>query len=157
MFVFFLHSCSYFKKNLATCLKFWEQGKFFLKDYHIINPPPPPHIPSTLYLIVSLLLQITRSIITRGGPTHDGNALPPETPPYSIPPPMHGTHSISNCFRLRDLLLQEEAQHMMEMAAKEETVLERQAKMRTRAKQLKEQREAERMAVVHQKLEQQFK
>ncbi len=46
---------------------------------------------------------------------------------------------------------------MMEMAAKEETVIERQAKMRERAKQLKEQREAERLAVVHQKLEQQFK
>ncbi len=86
---------------------------------------------------------------------------PPRTlNPLPIPSPhlgMHGTYSISNCFRLRDLLLQEEAQHMMEMAAKEETVLERQAKMRTRAKQLKEQREAERMAVVQQKLEQQFK
>ena len=46
---------------------------------------------------------------------------------------------------------------MMEMASKEETVLERQAKMRERAKQLKEKRESERLAVVQQKLEQQWK
>ena len=52
---------------------------------------------------------------------------------------------------------QEEANYMMEMASKEETVLERQAKMRERAKHLKEKREAERLAVVHQKLEQQWK
>ena len=46
---------------------------------------------------------------------------------------------------------------MMEMASKEETGLERQAKMRERAKQLKEKRESERLAVVQQKLEQQWK
>ncbi len=45
----------------------------------------------------------------------------------------------------------------MEMTTQEETVLERQAKMRERAKQLKERRESERMAFVQEKLEQQWK
>ena len=52
---------------------------------------------------------------------------------------------------------EEEEQYLREMADKEETVLERQAKMRERAKQLKEKRENERMAFVHEKLEQQFR
>jgi len=59
--------------------------------------------------------------------------------------------------RLRDLLSSEEANYVQEMADKEETVLERQAKMRERARQLKEKREKERMDLVHEKLEQQFR
>ena len=45
----------------------------------------------------------------------------------------------------------------MEMDSKQETVLERQAKMRMRAKSLKEKREEERLEVVQQKLEQQWR
>lgn len=59
--------------------------------------------------------------------------------------------------RLRNLLQQEEAEYLHEMASKEETVLERQAKMRDRARSLKEKREAERQAFVNEKLEQQFR
>ena len=70
---------------------------------------------------------------------------------------LNGVMYTSSYYRLRNLLSQEEANYMMEMASKEETVLERQAKMRERAKHLKEKREAERLAVVHQKLEQQWK
>ena len=43
------------------------------------------------------------------------------------------------------------------MNEREETTVERQAKMRERAKQLKEQREAERLAVVHDKFDQQWR
>ena len=70
---------------------------------------------------------------------------------------LSGVMNISSYYRLRNLLSQEEANYMMEMASKDEAVLERQAKMRERAKHLKEKREAERLAVVHQKLEQQWK
>ena len=59
--------------------------------------------------------------------------------------------------RLRQLLAEEEQQYIVEMANKEETVLERQAKMRERAKQLKEKRESERLAFVEEKLEQQWR
>ena len=43
------------------------------------------------------------------------------------------------------------------MAGKQETPLERQAKMRERAHRLKEKREAERLALVEQKLEQRWR
>jgi len=59
--------------------------------------------------------------------------------------------------RLRDLLVEEEQEYLAEMSDKEETVLERQAKMRTRAKVLKEKREHERLQVVQEKLEQQWR
>ena len=61
------------------------------------------------------------------------------------------------CCRLRDLLSFEEALFTQEMVDKEETILERQAKMRERAKQLKENREAERLGVVHKKYEEQWR
>lgn len=47
--------------------------------------------------------------------------------------------------------------YLQQMAAAEETTLERQAKIRERARQLKEKRESERQAVVQEKLEQQFR
>jgi len=59
--------------------------------------------------------------------------------------------------RLRELLLAEEQQYIDEMEAKEETVIERQAKMRERAKFLKEKREQERLALVQEKLEQRWR
>ena len=59
--------------------------------------------------------------------------------------------------RLRELLRQEEEMYIHEMEAKEETTLERQAKMREQAKQLKEKREAERLAFVQEKLDQQWR
>ena len=43
------------------------------------------------------------------------------------------------------------------MEAKEETTLERQAKMRERAKQLKDKREAERLEIVQQKLDERWR
>ena len=46
---------------------------------------------------------------------------------------------------------------MTEIAAKQETPLERQAKMRERAKQLRERRESERLALVEDKLEQRWR
>ena len=60
-------------------------------------------------------------------------------------------------YRLRHLLLSEEQQYLEEMAASEETVLERQAKMRDRARQLKEKRELERQQLVETKLAQQWR
>lgn len=59
--------------------------------------------------------------------------------------------------KLRDLFKQEEQGYLDEMEAAEETTLERQAKMRERAKSLKEKREAERLQVVQAKYDQQFK
>lgn len=59
--------------------------------------------------------------------------------------------------RLRSLLESEEKQYLIEMDAKEETVLERQAKMREKAKALKEKRERERLNLVQEKLEQQWR
>lgn len=59
--------------------------------------------------------------------------------------------------KLRDLFKQEEQGYLAEMEAAEETTLERQAKMRERAKSLKEKREAERLQVVQAKYDQQFK
>ena len=61
------------------------------------------------------------------------------------------------CCRLRDLLSFEDALYGQQMVAAEETILERQAKMRERAKKLKEDREAERLGVVHKKYEEQWR
>ena len=60
-------------------------------------------------------------------------------------------------YRLRDLLQREEKQYITELASKKETVLERQARMRERAKQLRDKREAERIALVENKLEQRWR
>lgn len=59
--------------------------------------------------------------------------------------------------RLKDLLAQEEEQYMLEMEAGQETLLERQAKMRERAKSLKEKREQERLQLVAEKLDQRWR
>lgn len=59
--------------------------------------------------------------------------------------------------RLRKLLHEEEEKYMSEVAIKQETVLERQAKMRERAKQLRDKREAERLLVVEEKLDQRWR
>ena len=48
---------------------------------------------------------------------------------------------------------QEEAQYILDIDAQQETVLERQAKMRARAKTLREKREQERLAYVEEKLD----
>ncbi|KAM6984857.1 cilia- and flagella-associated protein 53 [Aplochiton taeniatus] len=58
--------------------------------------------------------------------------------------------------RLRVMLVAEEQELLSELESKKETVLERQAKMRERAKQLRERRECERQQVVQDKLEQLF-
>jgi len=59
--------------------------------------------------------------------------------------------------RLRDLLIAEEKEYLHEMSTKEETVLERQAKMRERAKMLRDKRESERLALVEKKLDQRWR
>ncbi|ELT96543.1 hypothetical protein CAPTEDRAFT_143123, partial [Capitella teleta] len=59
--------------------------------------------------------------------------------------------------RLKQLLSDDEDKYLEQMAASEETTLERQAKIRERAKALKEKREAERLQIVEKKLEQQFR
>jgi len=59
--------------------------------------------------------------------------------------------------RLRDLLAAEEASYLEEMEASQETMLERQAKMRERAKFLKEKREKERLEIVAEKLDQRWR
>ena len=46
---------------------------------------------------------------------------------------------------------------MTEMASKEETVLERQARMREKAKSLRDKRETERLALVEEKLDQRWR
>lgn len=60
-------------------------------------------------------------------------------------------------YRLRDLFASEEQMYLTEMADKEETVLERQARMRERARSLREKREMERVAVAEEKLEQRWR
>lgn len=55
------------------------------------------------------------------------------------------------------MLRAEEEQYLMEMEDKQETMLERQAKMRERAKFLKEKREAERLEYVEEKLDQRWR
>ncbi|KAI8789300.1 cilia- and flagella-associated protein 53-like [Biomphalaria glabrata] len=59
--------------------------------------------------------------------------------------------------KLRNLFELEEANYLKEMDEQQETVIERQAKMRERAKFLKDKREAERLAFVQEKYDQQFK
>ncbi|XP_073445856.1 cilia- and flagella-associated protein 53 [Dendrobates tinctorius] len=59
--------------------------------------------------------------------------------------------------RLKVLLEAEELGHIKEMESMEETTLERQAKMRERAKSLREKREKERLAIVAEKRNQQFR
>uniref|UniRef100_H2ZXC1 Cilia and flagella associated protein 53 n=1 Tax=Latimeria chalumnae TaxID=7897 RepID=H2ZXC1_LATCH len=59
--------------------------------------------------------------------------------------------------RLQDLLGAEEREYLKEMDSMKETTLERQAKMRERAKFLRENREQERLKVVAEKLDQQFR
>ena len=54
---------------------------------------------------------------------------------------------------MRALLEAEEEQHLTEIDAQQETTLERQAKMRARAKALREKREQERLALVEEKLD----
>ena len=59
--------------------------------------------------------------------------------------------------RLRDLLAAEENEYLEEVASNEETMLERQAKMREKAKILRDKREAERLALVEKKLDQRWR
>lgn len=59
--------------------------------------------------------------------------------------------------RLRNMLRKEEQEYTLAMVEAEETVLERQAKMRERAKQLKDKREDERLKFVQDKYDQQFR
>ncbi|XP_065910618.1 cilia- and flagella-associated protein 53-like [Dysidea avara] len=59
--------------------------------------------------------------------------------------------------KLRDLLVAEEKEYLQEMSTKEETVLERQAKMREKAKMLRDKRESERLALVEKKLDQRWR
>lgn len=59
--------------------------------------------------------------------------------------------------RLRELLESEEQELFMEMEAKKETVLERQAKMHERATTLRERRESERQRLVADKFDQLFR
>ena len=58
---------------------------------------------------------------------------------------------------LREMLLEEEQGYIEEMESMQETTLERQAKMRERAKQLKEKRERERQEFVAEKLDQRWR
>ena len=59
--------------------------------------------------------------------------------------------------RLRDLLQREEQALMEEVTSKQETPLERQARMRERVRSLREKRETERLALVEDKLEQRWR
>ena len=65
--------------------------------------------------------------------------------------------SYAHLSRLRTLLQSEEEQYTTEMTGRQETVLERQAKMRERAKMLRERRETERLALVEKKLDQRWR
>jgi hypothetical protein len=55
------------------------------------------------------------------------------------------------------MLRQEDEEYTVAMIEAEETTLERQAKMRERAKMLKDQREQERLKLVQEKYDQQFR
>jgi len=59
--------------------------------------------------------------------------------------------------RLRELLDTEKTQYCAQSVTTEETALERQSRLRERARQLRDKREAERLAFVEQKYEQQFR
>lgn len=58
--------------------------------------------------------------------------------------------------RLRRLLVAEEQQLLQQLEESKETTLERQVKMRERAKTLKDQRERERLQLVSDKMDQLF-
>lgn len=58
---------------------------------------------------------------------------------------------------LREMLLKEEHSYIEEIESMQETTLERQAKMRERAKYLKEKREQERQEFVTEKLDQRWR
>ena len=60
-------------------------------------------------------------------------------------------------FRLREMLREEEESYVAEVAQQVETPIERQAKMRERAKQLREKREVERLEIVQEKLDQRWR
>ena len=66
-------------------------------------------------------------------------------------------HSFLIAFRLRELLKSEEEQYLLEVSSKQETILERQAKMRERGRMLRERREKERLALVEKKLDQRWR
>ena len=55
------------------------------------------------------------------------------------------------------MLAEEEEAYIAEMEAKQETIEERQTKMVQRAKLLKEKRESERLQIVQNKLDQQWR
>ena len=55
------------------------------------------------------------------------------------------------------MLREEEKQYIQEIARQIESPLERQAKMRERAKQLREKRESERLQFVQEKLDQRWR
>lgn len=59
--------------------------------------------------------------------------------------------------RLRHLIASEEEMYFTEMASKAETLLERQARMRERARSLREKREQERVAEAERRLEQRWR
>lgn len=71
-------------------------------------------------------------------------------------PCIHLSSSVSPS-RLRALLEEEEQQLLQEMEEKKETSMERQAKMRERAKTLRDRRERDREQLVSDKLEQLFR
>ncbi len=60
-------------------------------------------------------------------------------------------------FRLRELLVAEEEAYLLEMEAKQESIEERQEKMKLRASALRAKREEERQALVAEKLDQKFR
>lgn len=60
-------------------------------------------------------------------------------------------------FRLREMLREEEESYVAEVAQQVETPIEQQAKMRERAKQLREKREVERLEIVQNKLDQRWR
>lgn len=55
------------------------------------------------------------------------------------------------------MLAAEEKECLEEIASSEETMLERQAKMREKAKMLRDKRETERLALVEKKLDQRWR
>ena len=55
------------------------------------------------------------------------------------------------------MLREEEESYVVEVAQQVETPIERQAKMRERAKQLREKREVERLEIVQEKLDQRWR
>jgi len=59
--------------------------------------------------------------------------------------------------RLRELLENDRAEYASASVTTQETALERQSRLRERARHLREKREAERLAFVEEKYEQQFR